>query len=304
MPYQVYKADALLLLTALIWGTAFVAQRAGMEDIGPMLYNGLRFALGALVILPLAVRPDPDRGRGRLGNGALLAGGLGAGLVLFLGASFQQVGLQYTTAGKAGFITGLYVVLVPLLGLLGGQRAGAGHWLGVALAVPGLYLLSVTEDLSIGYGDLLELAGALFWALHVLLVGALAGRAHAVRLACVQFAACAGLSLGAALVTEPIEPAGIRAAALPIAYGGLLSVGLGYTLQVLAQRHAVPAHAAILLSLEAVFAALAGWLLLDETLGPRGLAGCALLLAAMLAAQLWPLWGRRRRARRAFRAPG
>ncbi len=279
------KSDGLLLLTATIWGFAFVAQRVGMDFVGPFAFNGIRFALGALVLLPLAARSRSAVGAisGRTG----VLGSLLAGLLLFAGASFQQVGLVYTTAANAGFITGLYVVIVPILGLLWGQRPGAGTWIGAVLAAAGLYLLSVGGQLHIAFGDLLEVIGAFFWALHVLLIGWLSPRIASSRLAFFQYAACSALSLATAALFEVTTLAGVLGAALPILYGGVCSVGIAYTLQVVAQQHAHPAHAAILLSLEAVFAALGGWLLLGETLSRRGLAGCALMLAGMLLSQLW-----------------
>jgi len=280
------KSDSLLLLTALIWGFAFVAQRVGMAHVGPFTFNGVRFALGCLVLLPLVLRARPGSGQARGGPGLLWGGAL-AGAALFAGASLQQVGLVYTTAGNAGFITGLYVVIVPLLGLFVGHRTNAGSWLGALLAAAGLYLLSVTEGFAMAFGDLLELAGAVCWAGHVLIIGWLSPRTDSTRLAFVQFAACALLSLLTAALTESVQLDGLVRAALPIFYGGALSVGVAYTLQIVAQRDAHPAHASILLSLEAVFAALGGWLLLGETLRPRGLLGCALMLSGMLLSQLW-----------------
>ena len=218
----------------------------------------------------------------------MLGGGLLAGLVLFAGASLQQVGIVYTTAGKAGFVTGLYVVIVPLLGLLWGQRTPGMTWAGAVLAAVGLYLLTVTDGFTLAEGDGLVLVGAFFWAAHVLLIGRLSGRyVEPVLLACLQFSVCAVLSLIVALATEPVTLQGLEAAALPILYGGLLSVGVAYTLQVVAQRDAPPAHAAIILSLETVFAVLAGWLWLNETLTERGLFGCGLMFAGMLLSQ----WG-------------
>ncbi|HMW42809.1 MAG TPA: DMT family transporter, partial [Plasticicumulans sp.] len=242
-------------------------------------------ALGGLVVLPLALRADPRPSARPLAPRAALAAALLAGLVLFGGVTLQQIGLQYTSIANAGFITGLYVVLVPLLGLLTGQRAPAVVWIGAGLAVIGLFLLSVRGDFTVAAGDWLQLAGALCWAVHVLLIDALAPRTHALRLACRQFFACAAASLIAALLFEPIEWAGIVAAAPAIAWGGLLSVGTGYTLQVIAQQDAPAAHAALLMSLEAVFAALAGWWWLGEGLDARALAGCTLMLAGMLLAQ-------------------
>jgi drug/metabolite transporter (DMT)-like permease len=215
-----------------------------------------------------------------------LWGGALAGLVLFIAATLQQVGLVYTTAGKAGFITGLYVIIVPLLGLFWGHRPGWGGWVGACLATAGLYLLSVTKVMTFAPGDLWELAGAFFWAVHVLLLSWLSPRMNGIKLACAQYAVCALLSLIGAGFAEEITLDGLRGALMAILYGGVISVGVAYTLQVIAQRDAPPIHAAIILSLEAVFAALAGWLVLDEVLSPRGLIGCILMFSGMLTALL------------------
>lgn len=282
------KADGLLLLTALIWGAAFVAQRVGMDHVGPMTFNGVRFALGALVLAPFALR-RPDVGNpSAMSTKAALLGGLLAGLALFAGASFQQMGIMYTTAGNAGFITGLYVVIVPILGLLWRQRPSLGVWIGATLAAVGLYLLSVTGDFRMGAGDLLVLVCAFCFAGHVLVIGWLAPKIPALRLSVLQYAACAALSFAAAAFTEDIRLSGIVDAAIPILYGGVMSVGVAYTLQVVAQKDAPPAHASVILSLEGAFAALAGMLLLGETMTTRGMTGCGLMLLGMLLAQLWP----------------
>lgn len=283
-----FRADALLLFAAFVWGTGFVAQRLGMESIGPMLFNALRFAIGALVLLPWAIRAQravisTHRMRDSLYAG-LLAGG-----VLFVAAALQQVGLLWTSVANAGFITGLYVLFVPMLGLLVSHRTPAGTWTGAILAVVGLYFLSVTEDLAIAPGDGLQLGGAVFWAMHVLVLARYSRRIPVITLACVQFAVCAVLSLAAAAIFEPIGLDAIRAASGAVLYSGLLAVGVGYTLQVVGQRDAPPSHAAILLSLEAVFAALAGWLILAEGLSWRGIVGCVLMMTGMLVAQLAPL---------------
>ncbi len=283
------QADLLLLLVALIWGFGFVAQRAGMEHVGPYTYNGIRFLLGGLCLLPLTFSTHRD-GRADMVPGlSPLKAGLPAGIILFAGASLQQVGLLYTTAGKAGFITGLYVIFVPVLGLLLGQRTGIGTWIGALLATAGMYLLSVQADFSINRGDLLVLLGAVFWAVHVLLLGYLSPRTCPVRLAMIQFLLCGLFSLLVALAIESTTVQAIADAAVPILYGGVCSVGIGYTLQVVAQRRAHPAHAAILLSLEAVFAAVGGWWLLAEVFSVRGLTGCGLMLGGMLLSQLYPL---------------
>ena len=285
--HNTITADLLLLLVALIWGFGFVAQRAGMEHIGPYAFNGIRFLLGGLCLLPLVLRTHRSLPVSTQQIPLLYAGGM-AGLVLFAGATLQQVGIQYTTAGKAGFITGLYVVIVPLIGIFFRQVTGMGTWIGAILAVVGMYLLSVRGTMAIDPGDLFVLIGAFFWAIHVLLLGYLSPRTIPVRLAMVQFFVCGLLSLVIAFCIENITLSAIRDAAIPILYGGIASVGAGYTLQVVVQRRAHPAHAAILLSLESAFAALGGWWLLNEHLSIRGITGCALMLAGMLISQLWP----------------
>jgi drug/metabolite transporter (DMT)-like permease len=208
----------------------------------------------------------------------------------------QQVGLVYTTAGKAGFITGLYVVIVPLLGLFWHQRPRAGTWLGAILAAVGLYFLCITKEFNIAFGDLLVLIGAFVWAGHVLLIGWLAPRTDALKLASAQFAVCSLLSFLTALAFETMSFASIWQAAVPILYGGLGSVGIAYTLQIIAQRDAHPAHSAIILSLEGLFAAIGGWLLLGEMLSLRGLFGCGLMLAGMIFSQMSGFFGKRKPA--------
>ena len=292
MQGKALKSDLLLLFIAAIWGGGFVAQRQGLEFVGPFTFNGVRFALGSLSLLPLVLigRRQRNRSPGVLpgaGTRPLLLGGTLAGAALFLGASLQQVGMVYTTAGNAGFITGLYVVIVPLLGLCWGQRPSLGTWLGALLAACGLFLLSVTARFTIGSGDLLELIGAFFWAGHVLLIGWFSPRLDALKLSAVQFAVCSLLSLITAFCLETVSLAAILRAAFPILYGGLISVGVAYTLQVVAQRDAHPAHTAVILSAEGVFAAFGGWLLLGEVLGPRGALGCTLMLTGMLFSELW-----------------
>ncbi|MHA6638939.1 DMT family transporter [Stutzerimonas frequens] len=289
MRSQALRADFLMLITAMIWGTAFVAQRIGMDNIGPFLFTGLRFALGALALLPLvihqgrtAARHEPFLQRG------LLLGGMSMGLALTVGINLQQVGLLFTSVTNSGFITGLYVIVVPLLGLALGHKTGLGTWLGAFLAVAGMGLLSIGEDFTVASGDWIQLAGAFVWGVHVLLVSFFVSRHDAIRLAFLQFATCALVSLLLALVFEEIDPANIWLAGPALLYGGLFAVAVGYTLQVVAQKHAIASHAAIILSLEAVFAAIAGALFLDESLTLRGYLGCVLMFIGMLAAQLWP----------------
>ena len=287
MRSQALRADILMLITAAIWGAAFVAQRLGMDAIGPFLYTGLRFALGALVLLPLLYLLPRGEHHEPMNRGLLL-GGVLMGLALSLGINLQQVGLQFTSVTNSGFITGLYVIIVPLLGLLLGHRTGMGTWIGALLAVGGMFLLSVGDNFQVARGDWLQLAGAVVWGVHVLLVGFFASRHDPVRLAILQFITCAVISLALALVLEDIRLDAIVSAGPAILYGGVIAVAIGYTLQVVAQKHAIASHAAIILSLEAVFAAIAGALMLSESLHARGYLGCALMFVGMLVAQLWP----------------
>ncbi|MBN2185031.1 MAG: DMT family transporter [Candidatus Krumholzibacteriota bacterium] len=276
-------SEILLLLASVIWGFAFVAQRAGMEHVGPFIFNAVRFALGAAALVPFTVS-SINRDREKPSPLVYLYGVI-AGTILFLGASLQQIGLVSTTAGKAGFITGLYVVLVPVMGIVIGQRTGKETWAGITLAAAGLYLLSFRGDFSIARGDLLVLAGTFFWAAHVLLIGSVARGANSLLLALTQFLTCSVLSFAAAALFETVEASGLAKAAIPILYGGLLSVGIAYTLQVIAQKKIPSSHAAIILSLETVFAALGGWLVLGETIPVRGLIGCTLILAGIIVSQ-------------------
>ncbi|WP_320171507.1 DMT family transporter [Maridesulfovibrio sp.] len=284
------KADILLLITAIIWGAAFVAQRVGMDYVGPLTFNAVRFALGAAALLPLIVRLDKERRKDgtyqKVDPKSFVKGCLIAGGALFMGATLQQWGLVYTTAGNAGFITGLYVVFVPIFGLFFKQKTGLPTWIGALLAVIGMYLLSVNEGFHIEIGDLLVLFSAFFWAGHVIVISLLATQVDPVKFACGQFAACSVFSFVGAAILEDMTLSGIYGAAVPILYGGLMSVGVAYTLQVIAQQDAKPAHAAIILSLESLFAAVAGWLLLGETLTTQGMAGCALMLCGMLLSQI------------------
>ncbi|REG60259.1 drug/metabolite transporter (DMT)-like permease [Paraburkholderia sp. BL6669N2] len=293
------RANVLMLIAATIWGSAFVAQRLSLDAIGPFLFTGLRFLLGALVVLTLIVcvrRPalaelwkrEPGGARELLGAGVLL------GAVLAASISLQQIGLQYTKVANAGFISSLYVVIVPLLGVLFRHRTGIGTWLGAGLAAAGMYFLSVNEHFSMLYGDWYQLAGALVISIQMMLVGRFALRHDTLMLALVQFVTCGLACLVVGLAIEPISLAVIVRAAPTILYGGALSVGVAYTIQVVAQKHAAPAHAAVIFSMEGVFAALAAWVVLGETLSARALFGCALMLAGLIVCQVMPAWRRGR----------
>ncbi len=265
----------------MVWGSAFVVCRAVADQVGALAYNGARFLLGSLTLLPLVWRRLRSITRIEIGGGML------AGALLFGASALQQTGLQFTTAGKAGFITGLYVVFVPiLLALVWRQPPPGSAWLASVLAMIGLLLLSTVEQMTLAPGDGLELAGAVLWAVHVIVIGGLANRVDVLRLAWMQYAVCGWLSLSGGLIFESHTLGGFAVAWWAVVYTGLFSIGLAYTLQIAGQRHAPPTDAAILLSMEAVFAVLSGWLLLSETLTARQLWGCGLMLAGMLLAQL------------------
>ena len=291
MKSQAVRADLLMLLAAAIWGFAFVAQREGMETMGPFLFNTARFFIGTVFLFPVVwylSKKNKTQENKETSTKKLLFAGFIAGLFLFIASSFQQVGIQYTTAGKAGFITGLYIFFVPLIGILLGQRTGSGTWLGAFIAVIGLYLLSINDDFSVAKGDLLQLICAVFFAAHVLVIGYVAKRMDPLKLSLIQYFVCTILSFFIAVAIEVITWQMIVDTAIPLLYAGIMSIGVGYTLQVVAQQHAKSSHAAIILGLEGAFAVLGGWLILDENLSTRGLIGCALMLSGMFLSQLLP----------------
>ena len=285
-------ANLILLLTAMIWGLGFVAQRAGMEYVGPLTFGATRFALGALTLLPIILYTDrkrqnevakPDR------NGwhkTLYAAGIACGSILFVAANFQQVGLVFTSAGKAAFITSLYIVLVPLFGYFFRHKAGLRVWGGVLLAAVGLFLLTVSERMSMAPGDLIVLIGAFFWALHILVIDHFLPRVDAIKLAFLQFAVASVLCAVLMLLREQPSLAALVMVAVPVFYSGILSVGAGFTLQIVGQRHTSPTVASLLLSMESVFGALAGYLLLKELLTAKELLGCILMFVAIILSQL------------------
>ncbi|WP_346846517.1 MULTISPECIES: DMT family transporter [unclassified Clostridium] len=289
------KANILLLLTAAIWGLAFVAQKVGAEHVGAFTYNGIRFALGSISLIPLILFLNKKKGENEKTKNndrdslkLTVKAGIIAGCALFIATSLQQMGVMGTTAGKAGFITGLYMVIVPILGLFLKQKVNKSTWLGIVIAIIGLYLLSINEDFSISNGDLLVLIGSVGWAVHILLIDNFTKKIDPLKLSSVQFATCSILSLVMAIIFEDINMVGISGAMVSILYGGLLSVGVAYTLQVVAQKNAKPSHAAILLSMESVFGALGGAMFLGERIGARGLVGCILIFIAIIISQLKP----------------
>jgi drug/metabolite transporter (DMT)-like permease len=279
-------ANALLVLTAAIWGFAFVAQRVGSGYVGAFTYNGVRFALGAASLLPIIYIMSRKKKTDRQAAGFPMLPGIACGIVLFIASTLQQIGVAETTAGKAGFITGFYIVLVPLFGLLMKRPVGRNIWIGVVLALSGLYVLSVSGSLAISRGDLLVLTGAVFFAVHILIIDRFAGKTDSLKLSFMQFLTCSVLSCISALIFEEAPFSGVLQAAAPILYGGIGSVGVAYTLQVIAQKDAKPSHAAIIMSLEAAFGSLGGFIILHENLGVRGYVGCLLMLSGMIISQI------------------
>lgn len=313
------KYNFLLMLAALIWGSAFVAQSVGMDYLGPFTFNSVRSFMGSLVLLPViwfmdrqkksgtkaaggkdvsledAGRNGENAGWGESGKSAevkqkekktLMIGGLCCGIILTVSSSLQQIGLIYTSAGKAGFITALYILIVPLLGLFLGKRVGGKTWIGVALAVIGMYLLCIKEGFSISYGDFMVFLCAVVFSLHILTVDYFSPKVDGVRLSCIQFFVCGCLCAVPMVLFERPEIYQILQAWLPLAYAGVLSSGVAYTLQIITQKHLNPTVASLLMSLESVFAALTGWLILNERLSPKELLGCVLVFAAIILAQL------------------
>lgn len=286
------RANLLLLLTAMIWGAAFVAQSVSMDYIGPFTFLCSRSLLGGVVLLPvIAVMGKGEKqGTGQKPDNRklLLIGGICCGVMLFIGSAFQQIGIQYTTAGKAGFITAMYMVLVPICGLFFGKRPSGKTWGAVVVALAGMYLLclygSGIESLS--RGDLLEMLCALGFTAHILVIDYFSPKVDGVKMSCVQFFTCGILAGIFMLILETPSWDSLRAAALPIAYAGILSSGVGYTLQIVAQKDTQPTVASLLMSLESVFSLIFGWILLKESMSGVELLGCGLMFAAIVWVQL------------------
>lgn len=279
-------ANTLLLITAAIWGLGFVAQVLGMNYLEPFAFIGIRFLLGAASLFPLVVFFHHRKWLPVSPAHTVVKGSLVLGVILFAAGSLQQVGIVYSNASNAGFITGLYMVIVPIIGLALKYRTGLNTWLGCVLAVVGLFLLSVKADFTMGYGDTLLLVGAVGWALHILAIDHYAPRAAPLLLSLGQFIVCGCLAMVVSVFIETTSWEQVRAATYVLIYAGVITVGVAYTLQVIAQERADPTHAAIILSLEAVFGALGGYMFLQEQLSGRELIGCVLMLMGMLVSQV------------------
>ena len=293
MKNKAMLGNFLLILTALIWGCAFVAQSVGMEYVEPVTFNGIRCIIGGIVLIIANIAFDSVKKK----NGTykriekeekieLIKGGIICGFIIFFASTIQQIGISQTTVGKAGFISVLYILIVPFLGLLMKQKLPRMIWLCCAIAVAGLYLLCMNESLSLSKGDFTVLISAVCYAIHIIAIGHFAPKVDCVKLSCLQFLVCGAISLAVMFIFEKPDFENIIHAWLPILYAGALSGGVGYTLQTVAQKWTKPSVASLLMSFESVFAVLAGAVLLHQIPSLRELAGCILMFISIIIIQL------------------
>lgn len=279
----------LLLLAALIWGVAFVAQSVGMEYVGGFTFNAARSLIGSAVLLPVIFvihsRKKTD-GPVTENRKDLIAGGISCGVLLCLASSFQQFGIKYTTVGKAGFITACYIVIVPVLGIFLGNKCGPLIWAAVGMALAGLYLLCIQDGFSIGKGDILVMICAFFFSLHILVIDHFSPKADGVKMSCIQFLVCGILSGIPALILEHPRMSQLLAAWKPVLYAGAMSCGVAYTLQIVGQKDMNPTVASLILSLESCISVLAGWVILGQRLSGKEILGCLVMFGAIVLAQL------------------
>ena len=290
MSKQKIRNSLLLFLTALIWGFAFVAQSAGMEYVGPFTFNCIRSLIGGIFLIPCIgvlkkINPEPENAVAK-DRRQLLLGGVCCGVAICVASSLQQFGIQYTTVGKAGFITACYIVIVPVIGIFLGKKCSKFIWAAVAMALVGLYLLCITDGFSMGKGDLLVLVCAFLFSLHILVIDHFSPKADGVKLSCIQFFTCGILSGIPALLFEHPELSSILKAWQPILYAGIMSCGVAYTLQVIGQKNMNPTVASLILSLESCISVLAGWIILGQQLSIKEFLGCIIMFAAIILAQL------------------
>lgn len=285
------RQSLILLLTATIWGVAFVAQSVGMDYVGPFTFNAVRNFIGGMVLLPcIAILGKCNNKKETVvkeNRKTLFAGGITCGVILFIASSFQQFGIQYTSVGKAGFITAMYIVLVPLFGLFLHKKSGTKLWVGVLLAVVGMYLLCMKSgEMTIQVGDILIFLCAITFSFHILTVDHFSPLVNGVKMSCIQFFTCSALSAVCMFLFEEPRMSMICAAWLPILYAGVLSCGVGYTLQIIGQKGLNPTIASLIMSLESVISLLAGWIILGQKLSTRELIGCVIVFAAIILVQL------------------
>lgn len=287
------RNSILLLLTAVIWGTAFVAQSVGMDYIGPFTFNAARFFVGGTVLLPLILyfkkvtpRIDKTESEKNYERKMLGVGGLLCGFAIFGGSTFQQLGIQYTSVGKAGFITTLYIIIVPIIGLLFHQKVAGKIWVAALMAMVGLYLLCINESFSMNKGDALVLIGSLLFSIHILVIDYYSPKVDGVKLSCIQFYVSGLISAIAAFLTETPSMGAIMDGIMPILYAGVMSCGVAYTLQIVGQKNMNPTVASLILSLESVISVLAGWVILGQELALKEIIGCIVVFAAVILVQL------------------
>lgn len=285
---QKLRGIVALMVATVIWGSAFIAQSVGMDHIGPMTFQAVRCTLGAVFLVPVVFLFEKDKSNflHNWKNPKLWEAGIVCGAALFVAAGLQQVGLVYTTAGKAGFITAMYIVLVPILGIFLGKRPSPACWFSVVLAVIGLYLLSCMGATGINIGDILMLGGALGFAVQITLIDRMAGNLDGLRMNAIQALVCGLLSAFFMFATEEPNIQNILACWLPLGYAGILSMGIAYSLQIVGQKHLEPTPASLIMSLESVYAVLFGWLLLNETMTNWEMTGCALVFVAVILSQI------------------
>ncbi len=289
---QQIKSSLILLLTATIWGVAFVAQSVGMEYIGPFTFNAIRCVLGGLVLIPviLVLKKKKETGaenQEKEDKKTLWAGGIACGVILCIASNLQQFGIMEASVGKSGFFTALYIVMIPVIGIFIGKRPGIKLWFCVALAVVGMYLLCMKDgSFTIERADIMLLLCALVFSFHILVVDYFSPKVDGVKMSCIQFFVCGVLSAVGMLFTETPDIFNIQAAWLPLLYAGLLSCGVGYTLQIVGQKGINPVIASLIMSLESVISALAGWVILGQVLSPKEILGCVLMFVAIIITQI------------------
>ena len=287
MKKHTLKGNLILLITALVWGISFVSQRVGMEYIKPNTFNGLRTMLGALVLVPVILVREKTGKSKPASRKQLLIGGIICGVLLCIASTLQTWGMVYTTSGKSGFITAMYMIFVPVIGVFIGKKLRPLIVLGIISGVVGMYLLSLGgSELALNKGDLITLICAVVFAFHIMVIDRLSGEVDGVKLACLQFFVCGIINVILMLLFERPDWSLVRSCVIPILYSGIMSCGVAYTLQIIGQQYTEPTPASIIMSLESVFAALAGWVLLHEALLPKEILGCVLMFAAIIIVQL------------------
>lgn len=290
------KGNIMLLIAALIWGSAFVSQSVGMDYVGPFTFITFRYFVGCIFLLPCIyiIHNINSKKINKSNNIKLkdrkdsiyIKGGIYCGIVLFIASSFQQIGMKYTTASKSGFITALYIIIVPLLGILFKKKVNHKVWIGVGISLLGMYMLCINENFEMNIGDILTLICAFCFSIHILIIDYFSPKVDGVKMSCVQFFVSGVLGIIPMVIFEDVQMVELIGAMTPILYAGVMSSGVAYTLQIVGQKYTSPVLATMIMSLESVFAAISGWLILNERLSAKELIGCALVFTAIIIAQM------------------